>query len=445
MVKAAPMTGHLSSRVILQWMCMLLVGNVAVGQQPFVPAVAGVHVDSHGVLRSRAVDRTLSRSANRSGSEAMCQISLPRLFAELKTRIEARQQIPTSMRLLDGMVKLEYVFVDVAANDLIIAGRAEPIVDETGLRPRGAISGRPVLRLDDLVVALRTLGPGGSSRAFGCSIDLENAAIERIKTVYKEQQATMTPANYDRVGRTLATACGDQPVRFFGVKPDCQFALVCLEADYIMKRLALGLDESPVKGVQKHLSMGGRGAGIYSRRWFCANYEPLLVSEAGDAYHIRGQGLRVRASDSAEGAESASAGALEFARQMTERFPLLASYIPEFADLWNVADLAYVASLIRMDRLAEKANWDMTWSLDPSGYQPAPCAVPTSAETLVNLRSVRNTTYFMVGGVHFAMDPFLRPEQRATDRDRQIIRPADPIDSSKWSVRKEASTPKIKK
>lgn len=401
---------------------------------------AGVYVDAQGALRYRAVDNKLKRPAGKLPKETLCQVSLPKLFDELKTRVEANEPIPEKLRLLDGLVKIDYVFLDASNRDLIIAGKSEPISDPESLRPRGAITGRPVIRLDDLVVALRTLGPGGQQGSFGCSIDLSNEAVQRMVAV-AQQAGALARGNYDPVGNAMIQACGPQPIRFFGVRPDCQFALVCVEADYLMKRLSLGLEKSPVKGLQSHLALMKRGEPMYSRFWFSANYQPMLVNEAGDAYGIRGQALRVRTSASEKDDDgTGTPSAKMFAEQMTAKFPEMATKIPEFADLWNVADLAYVACLIRTDGLAQKVNWDMTWALDAKGYKPAQWAVPTIAETLGNYKAMSNSVIFCIGGVNLDIGPFL--QHREKDLDKLVVRPKEPIDPERWSLTTEIADSK---
>jgi hypothetical protein len=64
--------------------------------------------------------------------------------------------------------------------------------------------------------------------------------------------------------------------------------------------------------------------------------------------------------------------------------PQLATAVPLFADLQNVADLSVVSTLIRRDKLDAKAGLDLSWILSESNYRPAPVPTPRTAETLVN-------------------------------------------------------------
>ena len=59
-----------------------------------------------------------------------------------------------------------------AAGDIVLAGPAEPWIHDASGRPVGIASGRPVLLLEDLAVALRAFRPEKRDRPFlGCTID----------------------------------------------------------------------------------------------------------------------------------------------------------------------------------------------------------------------------------------------------------------------------------
>ena len=76
------------------------------------------------------------------------------------------------MQYLAGLTSLQYVFYYPDSQDIVIAGPAEGFMLDSLGRPVGIASGRAVLQLEDLIVALRAFGPDGKKTAtVGCSID----------------------------------------------------------------------------------------------------------------------------------------------------------------------------------------------------------------------------------------------------------------------------------
>jgi hypothetical protein len=234
-------------------------------------------------------------------------------------------------------------------------------------------------------------------------------------------------------------AIGAQHVRFFGIQPDTQFAFVCLEADYLLKRFALGLDPMPVKGVVSHLSLLKKGETSYNRWWFAANYEPIEVSADGNSYALHGQGLRLLSSRSATGEGEGTPSARKFAELFTEHFPALAEAVPAFADLWNLTDLAVLAGLIGTDRLHEKCQWDLAWVLREEGYPVPKVKVPESAESLGNYKSGgRNLIIIDVGGVELTTRGIVANRRTGSDGTSKLAAVARQSSPSRWSHRAAA-------
>lgn len=403
---------------------------------------AGVYIDVDGVLRARETDHSsklaMARRAkdNRSNVEdsGLCYISLPRLFEAVQAKLDAGERVPDSMRFLDGMVKLRYVFVFPNEKDVVIAGPADSFDATNDPRPLGKATHRPLLRLDDLVVALRTVGPGQRSMVFGCSLDMEPGANARMQSAAREIGA-VTRGQYNHAARLLIDAIGPQHVRFYGVQPDSPFAYVCIEADYIMKRLALGLAKPPFAGFRSHLSMLKRGEGIYHRFWFVPYYEPLLVSPDGNSYEIRGQALAVRASDSPTDDTPPSGSGAQFAEQMTKDFPRLAESIGSFADLWNITDLAIASALIGVDEIDRKIGWDLSWVLASGGYVVPKVPVPKTAEPLGNYRVAGRTLLLSGGGVTLDMHAPLKRRDSVTQGATALTSLSRRPEAGKWSRR----------
>ncbi len=413
--------------MVFTFIASILFLNIHLAQaqiiDPDTPLGAGVVIDSQGLISVRASTEDPKLLAARSAAltkarkqgqiardqSTLVYISLPRLFAQAKEAIDAGRELPENVRYLDGMTKLRYVFVFPEEKDLVIAGDAEPFDAGDPDRPFGLKTGRPVLRLDDLVTALRTTGPGSRATTFGCSIDMPSGALQTVKDIMED------PANRritrEKKSTVLADGVGPQAVRFFGVQSDTRFAFVCVEADYLLKRLAMGIDPTPVAAVR---AVHQREKLEYSRLWFTPYYEPLLVSKDGLAFEIRGQSLQLHASGDQNSKTPAHPGTEGYAKQFTKFFPQMAAAVPAFADLWNLTDLALVGALIERDKLHVKAQWNMDWVLKKDGYPVAKVEVPREADTMANYR----LGAYIIGGV--VLDVTGPARERETDQEGKL-------------------------
>jgi hypothetical protein len=390
----------------------------------------GVYIDADGVLKSRRVDegrrlRELRAQAKKNKTTGQIgYVSLPRLLAEVRRKLEAGEKLADAERYVGGIVKLQYVFVYPDDADLVIAGRAEPIDATFPGRAVGARTGRPVLQLDDLVTALRTCGPGRAATDFGCTIELTREVQERILGALQERKAALQtePRRAREAADAMAQAGGLQPIRFFNLDPQTRFAFVCLEADYLLKRHALGLDPSPVPEARSHLARMTQPTPMAHRFWFETDYEPLRVAAEGLAYEIRGRSLQIRTRRKFDEAapDEADPTAREYAAQTTRSFERLAEHLPAWADLANCSDLGLLAALIGTDGLARKVGWDLDWVL--KDYPVAKVPVPASAQTLVNTKVSSRTVLFAGGGVKLSMAEALG--RRAGDEQGTLARRA---------------------
>lgn len=363
--------------------------------QAIVPDPEGVYLDADAVLQARDTAEhkrlaELRRAARKlEKQDNLVYVSLPRIFAEARACVEAGKPLPDRVRYLDGMTRLRYVFV--YEDDLVIAGPAEPFEADVPFRPLGKLSGRPVLHLDDLVTAMRTEG------AFGCTIVLTQEVIDRVGAKRKEVTAELkSPKTRAAAIAAMAEAAGTQEVQFFGaIEPSSRFAFVCVEADYHLKRLALGLDK--VSGLASYLSLQKEPDKTH-RFWFEAQYDALAATADGTAFELRGPSLQIRTRRTFTKDEDApSEVAKRFTDAASARMDKLSEEVLPIADLANCTDLALVAALIRSDKLADRAGWDAAWIL--RDYPIGTMEVPKSAQTLVNASMNGSMLILTSGGV----------------------------------------------
>ncbi|MCA9069130.1 MAG: DUF1598 domain-containing protein, partial [Planctomycetaceae bacterium] len=278
-------------RVILGVVCW----GIAITSSTEAQTVQGVRIDAAGVMKTRQVAGLAMKPDQRLDPE-WAYVSLPKLFEEVQKSTEAGQELPERLRFLDGLVKIERIYVRPEQSDLILAGPAEPWDASNPLRVRGRRTGRPVITLDDLILALRQFGPNSRSRVFGCTLLQDAGAAERVARLQREILAKRI-TNQTVIAQALKESLGPLTAEYFGVPADTRFALTCIESDYLMKRLSLGLDRMSVPGVKSYLDRSGSGH-LFNRFWFVADYAPLLVSPDGMTFQLPDQGLALKTSDS---------------------------------------------------------------------------------------------------------------------------------------------------
>lgn len=406
---------------------------------PNNPLTSGVRIDARGLLATRtptgdprllskrqiAFNRAMRLARATGDDNQLTYISLPKLFADAKALIDEGKPLPDRLKYLDGMTKLRYIFVFPEKNDLVIAGDAEPYDTEILSRPIGVRTGRPVIQLDDLVVALRAVGPGNIRNRFGCSLDMPEGAMQKVSAIIKN------PANRRlskaKKAALMSEATGNHTCRFFGIQPDSRVALVLVEADYLLKRLAMDIDKPPVAAV-RHTKQ--RRQLQYNGLWFTPSYEPILVSKDGLAFEIRGQSLQLNARGSEFVKTTPTPEAAAYVKNFTKYFPQMAEKIPAFADMWNITDLATLAALIGSDRLHEKVSWNLDWILNKNGYPVQKLTVPRTAETLARYKS----SVYVVGGVVLQFGDVVSKNNREVESESTLAnRVARPSDGT-WKV-----------
>jgi hypothetical protein len=365
----------------------------------------GVHLDPQGVLRSRTTDpdprlAALWKNAGKHAADAkLLYVSLPRLFREARRLQEAGKPLPEEIRHLGGLTKLQYVFVH--ADDVVVAGPAEPLEASSAFRPLGRASGRPALHLDDLVAAMRAFAPGKDPDRLGCDIEftkeIRDRALAKIKAAGPAARTVGIKKTCDLIGE----AAGAQPITYYGVDPDTRFAFVCVEADYRLKQLALGTMPPPVPKLESYRSrvLVPEAEHRFSLE---SSYEALRVSPDGAAYELRGPSLKINGGllgDPRSRPEDMSPAGKAFVAACNEVFPALARSLVEWSDLANLGDLSVLAALLLKEGLAERAGWDCSWVLDPAGYASRPVKRPSGAGTLCSVSVTGNSALFIAGGV----------------------------------------------
>jgi hypothetical protein len=180
---------------------------------------------------------------------------------------------------------------------------------------------------------------------------------------------------------------GDQNVTLTGVRPSGHFARVMISADYMMKRIAMGLDPSPVAKLPSYVQLLQRGPAtsqlMAPRWWLATDYDSMQKSEDGLAWRFAGRGLKVMSEHgflNARG-ELVNAGrpsplAKLWAEKFSSQYNELAKELPVFGQLRGCVDLALTAALFTQESLPDRADCPLSLLSDPSKLVGEDFSVP---------------------------------------------------------------------
>lgn len=339
----------------------------------FRRAVGGVSISPEGILDIAAKDDLLAlrrhneqaiqpAPAELEQGNGLRKISLRQLEAAIEqARKENRSTLPESIRFLGGLQRVEFVFVYPEQNDIVLAGPGEGWqIDEHG-EVVGRQSGRPVLLLDDLLVALRSVDEARQG-GITCSIDPTPEGIENFKAFMRKQKRF-----HPDVAHGIEEVLGPQQISVIGVPDTSHFARVLVAADFHMKRIAMNLDPSPVEGITSYLEMmqksRARVTNMMPRWWLACDYDALARSEDGLAWQLRGQGVKCLTEDevrdddgNVQGTGKSSKLAQKWADDFTDQYASVSQAQPVFGQLRNLMDLCVIAAILEKENLYQRAN-----------------------------------------------------------------------------------------
>ncbi|HVW00462.1 MAG TPA: DUF1598 domain-containing protein [Planctomycetaceae bacterium] len=402
----------------------------------------GILVDANGVVQpvfgqdhNAKLERTRIEADARehlpsdlNALSPLRKISLRRLEEECAKYADRKQDVTVEMQFLAGLQRIDYVFIYPDAHDVVIAGPAEGFAFDAVGRAVGVSTGQPPIRLGDLLVALRCLERDGK---FGCSIDPRQEALEKLGQWLKQQPiATSTDQAKSRFEQS-AEIVGMQDVKVWGVPAESHFAQVLVEADYRMKRIGLGLDHPPVKGLHSHLATLGAHGNSMQRWWFVPQYDDFVRTEDGLGYQPAGPRAQVLAQEELvdqQGRRSDAGNTRQstqkWARHFSKKFPELADRVPVFAEMRNLFDLAIVAALFKKEQIPQRAGWRPGLFLDaaraPTKRGPVPRQVPTCS----NCKNASDGSVIglVAGGVVADATEALQSAQFEQDKDATVAR-----------------------
>ena len=386
-----------------------------------VQTAGGVAVDADGVLRTkvftdptgqlmkeRIVAARASLDPKVTAFSKLRKVSLNRLEQAI---LDRGNTMTDEMRYLAGLLRVHYVFYYPESRDIVIAGPAEGWVPDPAGRIVGIGSGRPVVQLQDLVVALRAFPPGGSSTPqIGCSIDSTQEGRVALQQYSRTIHLNGPPneAEMRMIADGMRTSLGLQTVTINGVSPKTRFAQVMVEADYRMKLIGIGLETPPVKLISyvDRAMQSGISPSAMQRWFFVPDYQCVRVSEDKLAMELVGDGVKLVGEDEVvmhNGERKTAAGhgnkaSQAFVTGFTKKYPELAERSPVYAELRNLVDLAIVAAYIQAEGYIAKAGWKMEFLGSEEQFPVEIYSIPKTVESAANAIWTGRTLGTPVGG-----------------------------------------------
>ena len=434
-----------------------LLGSARVAEAQFVGGnviqqIGGVHIDAEGVVQSTTAELSnefrqglLKNLQAAEGPMAegtqMRVISLKRLQQAIKEAVDKGQNLSDEVLFLAGLQRVQYLFVDDENQDLLLAGPGEGwTVDGQG-NVVGKTTGLPVLRLEDLLVALRTSDNARQGYGITVSINPTEEGNRRLTKFYRDLNASGRGFDESMV-EAIEQVLGPQEVSLTGVDTHSRFAQTLVAADYKMKRLGMGFEQSPVSGMPSFLDLCKKSntslRTLSPRFWMECNYQPVKHSADKMAWEISGS-VKAMTEDEFMNQEGERVGtgkanklAMQWAESMTENFDELAKAEPVFAELRNLMDFAVVAALIQKHQLLEVAGVSLDLMVDAQQLPTPELNVPKTVPTQCSFRRlVRSTLVTASGGVRLdswkVIENLQQDEQATAARETAISG-----DSQQW-------------
>ena len=354
-------------------------------------------------------------------------VSLRSLQAELRPSSPRAEKLkrPQAAERMFGLTQVLGYVIDERNDDLLLYGRTEP--------------GRPAVRTDDFVVALRNVWLKYAERRNntiyiehpGCSIDPDPSVMRELQRIFDGIERTQDP-DRSRLGfeHWLEVARSPQQVRVLGVPFATHFAKVTVDADYYMKRLTDGSETIDILGwvslvdlrineAKKQLAGGGKvtvPAASMDRFWFCsgetryAQDDGIILITKNDVALLTEQ-EHVSGSGHLSGTGRQDPYAEKFAGNFTRLYPAVAMKENRYWELGELFRLVTLATILKECGLERHLQFLL------EDYEVPAVAVEPTVDGVANMRTLEHTRdvkggtetmtmwFCSCGGVEIAPEP----------------------------------------
>jgi hypothetical protein len=451
------------------WLVLLILGfSARADAQPNAPTTVqlptfGISINAHGVLRNATFagaapqlgrQRRAALAAAEAGDHFTAsdcrKVSLGRLEKAILRQQDNGQTCDETMLHLAGLQRVEYVFIYPDLQDVVVAGPAGGWVRDPAGRVVDVDTGKPVILLEDLLVALRIFQaaaerPPGAAPWIGCSIDLTPEGIERFVAFRRTIPSQVNMAVRDAVATQIATgsvaSLGKATVSIFGISGDTHMANVLVEADYRMKLIGLGLEPPPVR-MATFINQMRRPPKQMQRWWFTPDVHRLVATPDDLAIQFVGAGVKLsteRFAVDGQGqiqrkATASSAAARRYAESFTKKYDEIAKASSIYWQLRNMVDLLVAAAWLNQVDAAQHLQGAPLSLIDDAIINIHVWPVPRQAECVSNAIWKGNVLLAPVGGgvsIH-AADALYPANVRRDVKFEDVREASKPQDENWW-------------
>ena len=372
--------------------------------QAIVEAVGGISINADGVLKNATLDglgnlnqfwaKNLQKVPDGLGPMAgMRKVSLRNLEAAVEESVKTGKPLAQDIKFLGGLQAIRYVLVYPEQHDIVLVGPGEGWRVDTRGNLVGVTTGRPVMWLEDLLVALRSAKQAAQG-GITCSIDPECATGKPTPQRDEEpSRRRRSPggrrqrrADSRHGGDPLPRRARDQPLR-----PHPRGRRLPHEAagdelrPFARPRIAQLFADVPP---------GGRaGTGNMMQRWWLEpKYESVLRDAEGLSWEFRGGSVQAMTEEdflTANGAREhtgkANRLAQRWADNMTKKYNALAVAEPIFGQLQNCMELAIVGALIVKENLPAKTGNSLPALMDEKSFKTEEYRAPKEVDSKASI------------------------------------------------------------
>ncbi len=404
--------GNVSTRQEYGWGYRSMVGGLMIDAQSAFRSAKKTEIEAlNEQIRARmeAIPADLDLAVN------VRKVSLRRLSDLVQTCSREKQEIPEAARYLGGLTAIEYVVAVPEENDIYLVGPAEGwTLNEQGVVV-GKESQKPVLQLEDLLTVMHSWLLQ-KPEVISCSIDPSKEALSNMMNLHLTNNPEKNRLAYEK-------AMGMLNVTFSGVPVDSRMATVLAAADYRMKRISLGFEESPVRGMDSYPNLLKTVSATFAPRFWLEpkygtvyhdpdklvwNFKSTKVMTMTEREFVDTYGNRKVSSAKDSAAE-------KWANSMTSNFDNIAKAEPVFAEAKNCMDIALVVAVIYFQNLPKKVNNDFAGLTDSSVMDTPKYTVPEKVPSASLVRQINNKGLYIsaTGGV--LINPWIALKNNSTE------------------------------
>ena len=340
------------------------------------------------------------------------KVSLVRLEAAIDQRIKNGQSPTDAMLKLAGLNRIQAAYCFPDTGDVVLEGPAEGWMEDLHGRTVGTQSGRPTLLLEDCAVALRAYAPGGPKQDFvGCTINPRKDGLAALQKFNRSIPSVVSASQRQRVAQTtidgIRRSLGMGNIKVFGIDSQTHFASVMIEADYRMKRMAIGVEPTPIRMTTFAQALtSGRNDGL-QRWWFTPNYDGVMTTPDRLGVQLTGQGVQLQTEDKVvlstgeivDSGRKPSKAMRTYATGFTKNYERIAAADPIYAQLRQLCDWLIVAAFMRQQNWYEGSKWNAETLLAEDQFSVNALPTPKQAPAVVNAFWKAHRMFAPSGGV----------------------------------------------